>query len=146
MGLLPLPVRIGAICAFLLVGMGSAWAILARVPEQVEGIAVFVPTNRIQVARAPIDGTLLYQVPGIGAESLPAIQRRTNRLIADYWADPDLIWSAREEALSRFMTRLALSCALARATSSSVTCCVTDSITSEVRSRSWFECSGLVAA
>ena len=40
MQLLPLPLRVGAIGAFALVALGLLWATVARVPEQVEGLAV----------------------------------------------------------------------------------------------------------
>ncbi|MCP9807350.1 hypothetical protein KBY71_12590 [Cyanobium sp. T1B-Tous] len=83
---LPLPVRLTAIAAASIAGLGVVWAVFARVPVQVNGIGVFVcmcttPRSQIRSLEAPTSGILHYQVSGFGPNTLPEEQRERNDVL-----------------------------------------------------------------
>lgn len=82
---LPWPFRLTTIAAAGLAGMGVLWALLATVPIQVEGTAAFVPTHGMGSLVAATPGRLLFQVSGLGPNTLSNSQQQTNRLIARVW-------------------------------------------------------------
>lgn len=84
---LPLPVRLTAIVAAGIAGMGIAWSILARIPVQVDGIAAFVPSNGMGSLIAPTSGTLNFQVSGLAPNALPTEIQQQNTLLSRYWRD-----------------------------------------------------------
>ena len=83
---LPLPVRLSAITAVLISGLGVLWSVLARVPVQVNGIAAIIPEGAVSSALARTDGVLLYQVSGIGPNRLSALQQQRNQRLSHFWA------------------------------------------------------------
>ena len=83
---LPLPVRLTAIAAASIAGLGVLWAVFARVPVQVNGIGVFVcmcttPRSQVRSLEAPTSGILHYQVSGFGPNTLPEEQRERNDVL-----------------------------------------------------------------
>jgi hypothetical protein len=84
-GFLPLPVRLAAISAIAITGMGVMWSILARVPVQVNGIATIVPETGVSSAQARVSGVLYYQVSGVGKDLLSPIYRRRNQALSAFW-------------------------------------------------------------
>jgi len=82
---LPLPVRLTAIAAAAIAGIGVVWSVLARVPVQVNGTAAIVPSSGMSTLVAPTSGHLRYQVSGLGANTLTAGQQRNNALLGDFW-------------------------------------------------------------
>mgnify|MGYP006266300283 CR=1 FL=1 len=83
--LLPLPVRLTAIAAAGLSGLGVLWSLLAQVPIQVEGTAAFVPSQGIGSLVAATSGRLLFQVSGLGPSRLSASQQRINSQLSQVW-------------------------------------------------------------
>ena len=82
---LPLPVRLTAIAAAAIAGIGVVWSLLARVPVQVNGTAAIVPSSGMSTLVAPTSGHLRYQVSGLGVNILTAAQQRNNALLGDFW-------------------------------------------------------------
>lgn len=101
---LPLPVRLTAIIATSITGLGLLWACLARVPVQVNGIGSFVPQVQVSSASAEVEGVVAYQVSGVGEDRLSPAQRQINLDLAQYWGES---W---QEALPSFarLNQLAL--------------------------------------
>lgn len=85
--LLPLPVRLAILIVVGLSFFGLLWAVLARVPVQVNGMAVIIPEDGIRGLYAETSGTLRYQVSGIGINTLDAESRLTNKNLQDFWID-----------------------------------------------------------
>jgi hypothetical protein len=83
---LPLPVRASAITAVAIAGLGVFWAVLARVPVQVNGVATIVPQGTVISALARADGVLYYQISGIGPERLSSVQQQRNQRLSTFWA------------------------------------------------------------
>ncbi|MFM1812624.1 MAG: hypothetical protein RLZZ336_1562 [Cyanobacteriota bacterium] len=84
---LPLPLRLSAL---VLTGIAIAavlWSLLARVPVQVKGVAVILPTSRINSLTAETDGTLYFQISGLAPDTLPLAQRQANALLGRYWVE-----------------------------------------------------------
>jgi multidrug resistance efflux pump len=84
-GFLPLPVRLAAISAMTVTGLGVFWSLLARVPVQVNGLAAIVPEGSVSSAQARVDGVLYYQVSGIGPDLLSPIYRKRNQALSSFW-------------------------------------------------------------
>jgi hypothetical protein len=84
---LPLPVRLTALAAASITGLGLLWAVLARVPVQVNGLATIVPEGVVSSALARVDGVLHYQVSGVGPDRLSSAQRRRNQALEAFWAE-----------------------------------------------------------
>jgi hypothetical protein len=82
---LPLPVRLTAIAAAAIAGVGVLWSIVARVPFQVNGVAAFVPHSGMGSLLAPTTGRLLFQVNGLRSNVLPIKQQRNNAVLSRYW-------------------------------------------------------------
>ena len=82
---LPLPVRLAAISAISITGLGVLWSLVARVPVQVNGLATIVPEGSVSSAQARVDGVLYYQVSGIGEDLLSPIYRRRNQALSRFW-------------------------------------------------------------
>ena len=82
---LPLPVRLAAITAVSITGLGLLWALLARVPVQVSGIAAIIPEGAVNSAQAKVDGILQYQVSGAGSDQLNSVYRRRNQDLSSFW-------------------------------------------------------------
>jgi hypothetical protein len=82
---LPLPVRLTAVAAITIAGLGVLWSILARVPVQVNGTAVIVPAAGMGSLTSPSNGFLRYQVSGVGPDQLSAEHRERNAMIARFW-------------------------------------------------------------
>jgi len=85
--LLPLPVKLSVLIAVGLSFLGLLWAVLARVPVQVNGMAVLIPEDGIRGLYAETSGTLRWQVSGIGINTLDADSRLTNKKLQDFWID-----------------------------------------------------------
>jgi multidrug resistance efflux pump len=83
---LPLPVRLTAIAAIAIAGLGVLWSIVARVPVQVNGTAAIVPTTGLGRLTSPTNGFLRYQVSGVGPDQLSAAQKQRNALISEFWS------------------------------------------------------------
>ena len=86
-GFLPLPVRLTAVVAVSITGLGALWACFARVPVQVNGIASIAPQVQVSSAIAQVDGVIAYQVSGVGPERLSATQRQRNQALTHYWGE-----------------------------------------------------------
>jgi hypothetical protein len=86
-GFLPLPVRLTAVAAVAITGLGVVWSFVARVPVQVNGLASITPEVPVSSAIARVDGDLAYQVSGVGPERLSANQRSQNMAISSYWRE-----------------------------------------------------------
>ena len=86
-GFLPLPVRLTAVVALVITGLGVLWACLARVPVQVNGVASIAPEVQVSSAIARADGVLAYQVSGVGPDRLGPGQRHHNHALAQYWGE-----------------------------------------------------------
>ena len=84
-GFLPLPVRLAAISAITITGLGVLWSVLARVPVQVNGLATIVPEGTVNSAQARVDGVLYYQVSGVGPDLLSPIYRKRNQALSQFW-------------------------------------------------------------
>lgn len=84
-GFLPLPVRLSAISAITITGLGVLWSVLARVPVQVNGVATIVPEGTVNSAQARVDGILYYQVSGVGPDLLSPIYRKRNQALSRFW-------------------------------------------------------------
>ena len=82
---LPLPVRASAIAAVGITALGVLWAVLARVPVQVKGMAAIVPEGSVSSAMARADGVLYYQISGIGPQRLDSRQRQRNQQLSRFW-------------------------------------------------------------
>jgi hypothetical protein len=82
---LPMPVRLAAITAIMVTGLGVLWAIFARVPIQVNGIAAIVPEGIISSAKASTDGVLNWQVSGVGPDLLSEQLRNRNLALSRFW-------------------------------------------------------------
>ena len=82
---LPMPVRLAAITAIMITGLGMLWAIFARVPIQVNGIAAIVPEGIISSAKASTDGVLNWQVSGVGPDLLSEQLRNRNLALSRFW-------------------------------------------------------------
>lgn len=82
---LPLPVRLTAIAAIAIAGLGVLWSIVARVPVQLNGTAAILPVAGIRNLIAPTSGFLRYQVSGLGPNQLSSEQRQRNEIIARFW-------------------------------------------------------------
>ena len=83
---LPLSVRLTAVAAASVTGIGVLWACLAQVPVQVSGIGSIVPPQ-ISSAIARTDGILLYQVSGVGPDRLSSSERRNNAALREFWRE-----------------------------------------------------------
>jgi multidrug resistance efflux pump len=84
-GFLPLPVRLAAISAITITGLGVLWSLLARVPVQVNGLATIVPEGSVSSAQARVDGVLYYQVSGVGPDLLSPVYRQRNHGLSRFW-------------------------------------------------------------
>jgi hypothetical protein len=84
-GFLPLPVRLAAISAITIAGLGVLWSLLARVPVQVNGLATIVPEGIVSSAQARVDGVLFYQVSGVGPDRISPIYRQRNQSLSRFW-------------------------------------------------------------
>jgi len=82
---LPMPVRLAAITAITITGLGILWSIFARVPVQVNGVAAIVPEGVISSAQARTDGVLNYQVSGVGPDLLSPQMRNRNLAFSRFW-------------------------------------------------------------
>ena len=83
---LPLPVRLTAIMAASIAGIGVLWSVLARVPVQVNGTAAIVPEGGLGSLVAGTSGQLELQVSGLGSTILPPEQRKRNKQLGYFWA------------------------------------------------------------
>jgi len=86
-GFLPLPVRLTAIVALSITGLGVLWACLAKVPVQVNGIASLAPQVQVSSAIAQVGGVVAYQVSGAGPDRLTPAQIQRNQALATYWGE-----------------------------------------------------------
>ena len=86
-GFLSLPVRLTALAAVSISGLGVLWSFTARVPVQVSGLASITPEIPVSSAIARVDGDLTYQVSGVGPDRLSPLQRRQNMAISAYWRE-----------------------------------------------------------
>ncbi len=84
---LPLPVRMTAIAAAAIAGVGVLWSILARVPVQVNGTAAIVPPSGMASLTAGANGLVYFQVSGLAPDRLSADQRRRNDLLREFWVN-----------------------------------------------------------
>jgi multidrug resistance efflux pump len=84
-GFLPLPVRLAAISAITITGLGVLWSFVARVPVQVNGLATIVPEGSVSSAQARVDGVLHYQVSGVGPDVLSLLYRQRNEGLSRFW-------------------------------------------------------------
>lgn len=84
---LPLPVRLTAIVATSITALGVLWACLAKVPVQVNGVGSFSPQVKVSSAIAQVNGTLAYQVSGVGPNRLSHEQDLRNQTLARYWGE-----------------------------------------------------------
>lgn len=82
---LPLPVRLTAIVAASIAGIGVLWSVLARVPVQVNGTAAIVPEGGLGSLVAGTSGQLELQVSGLGSSILPPEQRFRNKQLSSFW-------------------------------------------------------------
>lgn len=87
---LPLPVRLTAVAAAGIAGLGLLWSIVARVPVQVNGVAAIVPASGLSTLAAGTTGVLHFQVSGVGPQTLPDAAIRNNELISGYWLQKSL--------------------------------------------------------
>lgn len=101
---LPLPVRLTAIAAAAIAGVGVLWSIVARVPVQVNGIAAIVPNSGMGSLVAPNSGRLLFQVNGLGANTLPAAQQRNNALLSRFWENDARAFTTKIAAAGNLST------------------------------------------
>lgn len=84
---LPLPVRLTAIAAAAIAGIGVVWSVVARVPVQVNGTAAIVPRSGMGSLVAATSGHLYFQVSGLAPETFsPRIQQQ-NMLLSRFWRD-----------------------------------------------------------
>lgn len=86
-GFLPLPVRLTAMAAVSITGLGVLWACLARVPVQVNGIGSIAPQVQVSSATAKVDGVVAYQVSGVGPDRLSSAQLQRNQALATFWGE-----------------------------------------------------------
>ena len=86
-GFLPLPVRLTAVVAVSISGLGVLWACLARVPVQVNGLASIAPQMQVSSAIAQVGGVAAFQVSGVGPERLSLAQRQRNQALTQYWGE-----------------------------------------------------------
>ena len=98
---LPLPVRLTAIAAAAIAGIGVVWSVLARVPLQVNGTAAIVPMSGMGTLLAPTTGHLHYQINGLGPNTLPAAQRRNNAQLGLFWSLEGRRFTSRVSKISR---------------------------------------------
>ena len=84
---LPLPVRFSALSALVVTGLGISWALLARVPVQVNGVASIIPQVQVSSATAQIGGILSFQVSGVGADRLTAAEQRNDQAVGQFWEE-----------------------------------------------------------
>lgn len=82
---LPLPVRVTAMAAAGIAGLGLLWAALARVPVQVNGTAALVPRNGLGSLVAGSSGVLSWQVGGLAPTTLSPAQQQSNALLREFW-------------------------------------------------------------
>ena len=83
---LPLPVRASAIAAIVITGLGVLWAVFARVPVQVNGVATIIPLGSLNSATARTDGVLYYQISGTGPQRLSPEQQQRNQQLSQFWS------------------------------------------------------------
>jgi hypothetical protein len=83
---LPLPVRASAIAAIVITGLGVLWAVFARVPVQVNGVATIIPLGSLNSATARADGVLYYQISGTGPQRLSPEQQQRNQQLSQFWS------------------------------------------------------------
>lgn len=83
--LLPLPVRLTALAAASITGLGVLWAFFAHVPVQVIGLAAITPEGVVSSFQAGTDGVLYYQVSGVGPDQFSLDGRRRNQALARFW-------------------------------------------------------------
>lgn len=112
---LPLPVRLTAIAAAAIAGIGVVWSVLARVPVQVNGTAAIVPSSGMGTLLSPTTGHLHYQVNGLGPNTLPPAQRRNNKQLALFWSLEGRRFTSRVSKISRIdeLVRTALATTVA---------------------------------
>jgi hypothetical protein len=101
---LPLPVRLTALAAAAIAGIGVVWSVLARVPVQVNGTAAIVPSSGIGTLLAPTAGHLHYQVNGLGPTTLPMAQQGNNQLLGRFWNLDARVFSNTVEAANSLDT------------------------------------------
>ena len=101
---LPLPVRLTAIAAAAIAGIGVVWSVLARVPVQVNGTAAIVPSSGMSTLVAPTSGHLRYQVNGLGPNTLPAAQQRNNQLLSRFWIQEARVFTSNVGAVRNLDT------------------------------------------
>ena len=102
---LPLPVRLTALAAVTITGLGVVWSFTARIPVQVNGLASITPEVPVSSAIARVDGDLTYQVSGVGPDLLSPTQRSQNMAISNYWREN---WETEALSYSR-LNQLSLS-------------------------------------
>lgn len=83
---LPLPVRMTAIAAAAIAGVGVLWSIVARVPVQVNGTAAIVPASGMGSLTAGATGEVFFQVSGLAPDRLSAEQRQRNAQLGQFWS------------------------------------------------------------
>jgi len=86
-GFLPLPVRLTAMVAVSITGLGVLWACVAKVPVQVNGIASVAPQVQVSSAIAQVGGVVAYQVSGAGPDRLSPAQIQRNQALSTYWGE-----------------------------------------------------------
>lgn len=74
-----------AITAMSITGLGLLWAVLAKVPVQVSGVAAIIPEGAVTSVLAKVDGILHYQVSGAGPDHLNSIYRLRNQNLSSFW-------------------------------------------------------------
>jgi hypothetical protein len=98
-------VRLTAVAAATITGLGLLWSLTARVPVQVNGLASITPEAPVSSAIARTDGELTYQVSGAGPDQFNKQRQQDNGALSSYWGED---WG--EEAISfKRLNALALS-------------------------------------
>jgi hypothetical protein len=107
---LPLPVKVTALAAVGIAFTGLVWSFVAKIPVQVNAIAAIIPEAGIRSLYAPTDGSLRYQISGIGQLTLDPLSLQTNRLIRQFWDNRynTSSWKLQNEAALSRLGNLAL--------------------------------------
>ena len=107
---LPLPVRLTAIAAASIAGLGVLWSLLARVPIQVNGVGAVVQRGVLGTLIAQGNGILQFQVSGLGPNTLSPQARYNNALLRNYWLEETM--TPRDSVSSMTMLNQIVSAAL----------------------------------
>lgn len=107
---LPLPVKVTALAAVGIAFTGLIWSFVAKIPVQVNAIAAIIPEAGIRSLYAPTDGSLRYQISGIGQLTLDPLSLQTNSLIRQFWDNRynTSSWTLQNEAALSHLGNLAL--------------------------------------